>query len=79
MNVRELVHCGLFQAMLDEHGDKVSGARDRVSLHSDGTWTLMAENRLRFSTSKRKSSDVGGGSQASTANPDASEEVIELD
>lgn len=75
VHVRDLVHCGLFQAMLDAFHGKVSGARDRVSYRADGTWKLMDENRLRYG-SKR-----GGGTtaNASTAETNASkQEVIEL-
>merc|ERR1712238_441181 len=49
VSVRELVHCGLFQAMLVSLGNQVSSSRDRVSLRSDGNWKIMAENRLRYS------------------------------
>jgi len=73
VNVRDLVRCSLFQAMLDDVGGKVSGARDRVSLRSDGTWKLMDENRLRHAN-KRKSD--GKGSTATKAKANA--EVIEL-
>lgn len=75
MNVRDLVHCGLFQAMLDDLGSLVSGARDRVSLRSDGTWKLMDENRLRYS-SKRKGD--GGGRSSSAAKEEVTAEVIDL-
>ena len=32
LSVRDLVHCGLFQAMLDEYRGSVSGSRDKVSV-----------------------------------------------
>lgn len=31
LSVRDLIHCGLFQAMLDEYRDSISGSRDKVS------------------------------------------------
>jgi len=63
VSVRELVHCGLFQAMLDSLGNNISGSRDRVSLRSDGSWKIMAENRLRYS--KR---GAGMSTEANNAN-----------
>jgi hypothetical protein len=39
VSVRDLVHCGLFQAILDDVGDQiVAGVRDSVLVKSDGTW-----------------------------------------
>jgi len=75
VNVRDLVHCGLFKAMLDDLGGQVSGARDRVSYRSDGTWKLKDENRLRY-RNKRKNEGGGNGSAATKAA--ASDDVIEL-
>ena len=54
VSVRDLVHCGLFQTMLDTVGSQVSSARDKVSWRADGSWKLQEENKLRYST-KRKS------------------------
>lgn len=77
VNVRDLVHCGLFQAMVDELGEQVSISRDRVSVHSDGTWRLMDENRLRYAKGKR-----GGAPEEVNIDSDPKKpsepEVIEL-
>ena len=69
--MQDLVHCGLFQAMVDSLGSQVSGARDKVSLRSDGTWQLMDENKLRYA--KR------GGATAAHKAEAKSSEVIELE
>eukprot|EP00584_Thalassiosira_punctigera_P009071 CAMPEP_0172527548 /NCGR_PEP_ID=MMETSP1067-20121228/2202_1 /TAXON_ID=265564 ORGANISM="Thalassiosira punctigera, Strain Tpunct2005C2" /NCGR_SAMPLE_ID=MMETSP1067 /ASSEMBLY_ACC=CAM_ASM_000444 /LENGTH=1137 /DNA_ID=CAMNT_0013311301 /DNA_START=160 /DNA_END=3573 /DNA_ORIENTATION=- len=82
VNVRDLVHCGLFQAMVDSVGSQVSGARDRVSLCADGSWKLLDENRLRYNKrggniSTASNSDVktvNAGSKMSSSDL----EVIEL-
>lgn len=63
--------------MLDDLGGQVTGARDRVSLKRDGTWHLKEENRLRYSSNKRKGGDGGGNQSAATKN-ESTEEVIEL-
>jgi len=78
VNVRDLVHCGLFQAMLNSLGSQVSGARDRVSLRADGNWKLMGENRLRHNKRGRSlpsdTNNVNGGG----TNPSIDTEVIDL-
>lgn len=48
LSVHDLVRCGLFEAMLDEHREEVSGARDKVSFQSDGTFYLKEPNKLRY-------------------------------
>ncbi|KAL7542827.1 hypothetical protein ACHAXR_012179 [Thalassiosira sp. AJA248-18] len=73
LNVRDLVHCGLFQVMLNTLGEKVSGARDRVSLRSDGTFTLMDANKLRYANKRG-----GGNSTATKTESNKDQEVIEL-
>lgn len=70
VSVRDLVHCGLFQTMLDTVGSQVSSARDKVSWQADGSWKLLEENKLRYST-KRK---IGSSSIAAAKDDD----VIEL-
>ena len=75
VNVRDLVHCGLFKAMLDDLGGQVSGARDRVSYRSDGTWKLKDENRLRY---RNKRKNEGGGNCSAATKAAASDDVIEL-
>jgi hypothetical protein len=55
VSVRDLVHCGLFQAILDDVGDQiVAGVRDSVFVKSDGTWQLL----------ENKKSNNGGASSA---------------
>jgi hypothetical protein len=55
VSVRDLVHCGLFQAMLDDVGDQiVAGVRDSALVKSDGTWQLV----------ENKKSNNGGASSA---------------
>ncbi|KAL7511012.1 hypothetical protein ACHAXN_007947 [Cyclotella atomus] len=67
VSVRDLVHCGLFQAMIDKFKDQISAARDKVTLHSDGSYHLNPENKLRYTTKKP---DAAKASDA---------EVIDLD
>ena len=73
MNVRDLVHCGLLQSMLDASGEQVSSSRDRVSLSSDGTWKFLGENKSRY---KRKNTD--GGGNHSSAKLEADNGIIDL-
>jgi hypothetical protein len=60
VSVRDLVHCGLFQAMIDKYKGQVSGIRDKVSLQSDGSFHLKEENKLRYA--KKKTSAPSGAS-----------------
>ncbi|KAL7469616.1 hypothetical protein ACHAXS_010771 [Conticribra weissflogii] len=69
VSVRTLVRCGLFQAMLDDLRTEVSGIRDRVSLKSDGTWVLLAENKLRYASK----SNSGGTTGKESSGPDGNE------
>jgi hypothetical protein len=80
VSVRDLVHCGLFQAMVDTLGDQVSGARDKVSIRPDGTWKLMDENKLRYSKQKRGGSSAATKTEndVQTNDKSAELEVIEL-
>jgi len=56
VSVRDLVHCGLFQEILDNLRDKVvPGVRDNVCVKADGTWLLLGENKLRYRKSGTKS------------------------
>jgi hypothetical protein len=62
VSVRDLVHCGLFQAILDDLDDKiVPGVRDNVCVKADGTWQLLGENKLRH---KKSSSKAEAGASA---------------
>ena len=70
LSVRDLVQCGLFEAMLHDHRDKISGARDKVSFRPDGTWSLKEENKLRYGGSNA----VGGDATELVSQP----EVIDL-
>lgn len=54
--MRDLVRCGLFQSMIDAVGGQISASRDRVLLHSDGTWRLLEEKSR--STAYKKSESV---------------------
>ena len=55
VSVRDLVHCGLFQAILDDVGDQiVAGVRDSALVKSDGTWQFV----------ENKKSNNGGTSSA---------------
>lgn len=81
VSVRDLVRCGLFEAMLKDHREAVSGARDKVSFKPDGTWSLKEANKLRYAGRGRGS----GGAEVDTqqiANVDsqkaAQPEVIDL-
>ena len=48
VSVRDLVHCGLFQAILDDLREQiVVGVRDRVCVKADGSWYLLVENKVR--------------------------------
>lgn len=67
VSVRDLIHCGLFQAMLDHFRGQISAVRDKVTLHSDGTFHLNAENKLRYASKKPAAASK------------AEEEVIDLD
>lgn len=58
---RDLLRCGLFDRMLEKHRGEVSGERDKVQFRSDGTWDLMAENRLRYGGAGKKRNGDGGG------------------
>ena len=69
ISVRDLVHCGLFQTMIDKYQGCISGARDKVSLQSDGSFYLKDENRLMYAN-KRASATSKAGDSA---------EVIDLD
>ena len=50
---KDLIIDGLVLKMLEKYSDQVSGSRDKIQFSSDGTWKLMDENRLRYSTKKR--------------------------
>jgi hypothetical protein len=67
VSVRDLIHCGLFQAMLDQFKGQISAVRDKVTLHSDGSFHLNAENKLRYSNKKPDAASK------------AEEDAIELD
>ncbi|KAL3797649.1 hypothetical protein HJC23_013481 [Cyclotella cryptica] len=76
LSVRDLVHCGLFQAMIDKYKGQISGIRDKVSLQSDGSFSLKDENKLRYANKK------GGGaskSEQSHTSAASSEVIIDLD
>lgn len=82
LSVRDLIHCGLFQAMLDTHRDEVSGLRDKVCLRPDGTYYLKDENKLRYANKKKAltstvdlDSDDDRAGRAMAKEP----EVIDLD
>jgi len=60
ISMKELVWCGLFEAMLHDHRDKVSGSRDKVSFKPDGSWSLKEENKLRYSSKNRDIGNEGG-------------------
>ena len=73
VSIRDLVHCGLFQAILDDVGDKiVPGVRDNVRVNADGTWVLLGENKLRY----KRSSSAAEADASAALNV---EEVIESD
>jgi len=82
----DLVRCGLFDAMLHDHRDKVSGVRDKVSFKSDGSWFMKEENKLRYTSRNCGVKDeVNGISAENQETNDASQrrsvsepEVIEL-
>jgi len=74
LNVRDLVHCGLFQNMLDSVAGQVSSARDKVKWHSDGTWRLQEENRLKYSTNSQRKK----ASNQDVTDMTNDDEVIEL-
>mmetsp|Transcript_35567 Transcript_35567/g.106155 ORF Transcript_35567/g.106155 Transcript_35567/m.106155 type:complete len:1015 (-) Transcript_35567:602-3646(-) len=83
---RNLVRCGLFDAMLDKHRGDVSGERDKVSFRSDGTWELMNANRLKYNNKKRGGDDAGStGGEAKRGKSDGGarlaeeQEVIDID
>eukprot|EP00578_Thalassiosira_sp_NH16_P005711 CAMPEP_0181139682 /NCGR_PEP_ID=MMETSP1071-20121207/34910_1 /TAXON_ID=35127 /ORGANISM="Thalassiosira sp., Strain NH16" /LENGTH=237 /DNA_ID=CAMNT_0023226601 /DNA_START=220 /DNA_END=929 /DNA_ORIENTATION=- len=56
VSAKDLIRCGLFEAMLHDHRDMVSGIRDKISFRPDGSWCLKAENKLRYAS---KSSGIG--------------------
>ena len=60
--MKDLVRCGLFEAMLQDHREEVSGARHEVSFKSDGTWSLKDEEKRRFA--KGGAAGAKGGSRA---------------
>ncbi|KAL7473235.1 hypothetical protein ACHAXS_013667 [Conticribra weissflogii] len=88
LSVRDLIHCGLFQEMLDEYRNLISGSRDKVSFRSDGTWMLKEENKLRYAKKRpnsipssdqtRSKSDHTVHDTRQKANCGAEPEVIEL-
>lgn len=69
ISVRDLIHCGLFQTMIDKYKGDISVARDKVSLQSDGSFYLKEENKLRYAN-KRPSA---------TSKASDSAEIIDLD
>ena len=70
VSVRDLIHDGLFQVMIDKYQGQISGIRDKVSLQSDGTFYLKEENKLRYSNK---------APAAASSNAATSTEVIDLD
>jgi hypothetical protein len=66
ISVRDLILCGLFQAMIDKYKGQISGIRDKVSLESDGSYSLKDENKLRYASKKTTAASAG-------------EEIIDLD
>ena len=82
---RDLVVCGLFRAMLRDHGGEVSGAlRDGVSYRPDGSWCLKAAGKARR-TDKQDGGGAGGGDKSALEDSfatkeakDASMEIIDL-
>jgi hypothetical protein len=38
--------------MIDKFKDQISAARDKVTLHSDGSYHLNAENKLKYAARK---------------------------
>lgn len=67
LSVRELIHCGLFQSMINKYKGQVSSSRDKVSLQWDGTFYLKDENKLRYAN------------KAATADKADITEIIDLD
>ena len=70
VSVRDLIHDGLFQVMIDKYQGQISGIRDKVSLQSDGTFYLKEENKLRYSNKVPP---------AASSNVATSTEIIDLD
>ncbi|KAL9181363.1 hypothetical protein ACHAXT_010168 [Thalassiosira profunda] len=64
VSVKDLVRCGLFEAMLQDHREEVSGARHEVSFKSDGTWEMKgseAGSRRGSSSGAAGDGDAGDG------------------
>jgi len=57
--IESLVRCGLFEEMLKEYKDKISGVRDKVSYKSDNTFVLKPEYRLRYGGGKGNDDEEG--------------------
>ena len=82
VSVRDLVHCGLFQAILDDVGDQiVAGVRDCVFVKSDGTWQL-AENKKSTNGGTSSAMDIDNlesvGEEILLPGPKDDPEVIEI-
>jgi len=74
LSVRDLVRCGLFEALLHDHRDEVSGIRDKISLKPDGSWCLQEKNKLRLS-SKNHGIGVNGGSGVKSEGKQATKDM----
>lgn len=78
--VDDLVLDGMMSEMISEYGHLVTGSRDKIQFSSDGEWTFMNENRLRYrkKRSAEDSQNEGGSAKRSTSQP-SDNVVISLD
>uniref|UniRef100_A0A7S1ZP29 SP-RING-type domain-containing protein n=1 Tax=Ditylum brightwellii TaxID=49249 RepID=A0A7S1ZP29_9STRA len=60
VSIRDLICCGLFTRMLEEHRSSVTGSRNKVQFSADGTWELMGVSKLRYQNKRPGDGDGGG-------------------
>ena len=78
----DLIYCEMTDSLLKQFKDEATSFRDRIELFSNGTWKLLGEKKLRYSTKKR---GINGANGTSDSNGNAKKrrqqdhDVIELE
>jgi len=72
VSVDELVLCGLFERMVQKHGDEARDGRDKIEFRVDGSWILKPQEK------KRGVSDYGAAQSDASAVSKRKKKVEEI-
>ncbi len=76
--VQDLMIDGFMAKILEEHGQDVTSARDKIEIHRDGSYKLLNENRLRYQLKRSSSALSADQPAAKRAKKESEPAVIDI-